>query len=435
MNGLYSRKGVMSPPDADRKAPGILRLLTGAVLGAAVAVILMLAFGLLLEVSLARHMNEQFPLLARLGEIPLFQNWLEQLDMIGMPEIIMYMNLVHAKLAVSGLSDLVSGGMGLHLKWLPLLLFPLVSLTAGGYGAARWFGHSKPRGALPVSLAIGGMYGLFLLAAASFAGFHSQVSTQVLFTSLKGSVDYSFSPGEAFLHGLLFGTLFSLLGQTLHGRRHRSQLAKGAFRPVTSALLATGWGWAAASALMLIMWLAQAGENGTLRTGLQLMPQLGGYAWGVANLGELALVTRSGQTTASVWAGVTGTAGGGPDPLLSGAGYPIVARLVLVIALAVLVWPGKKLAAQPGTLREKLAQAIPFSLVYALSLAFLAFVSELEITFHGGALSRFEAGGTAFSAGLGVLPVFCSSLALAFVVLGAYSVLFKRADGERQSIG
>ncbi len=380
---------------------------------------------------MARQMNERFPLLARLGEVPLFQSWLEQLDLVDLPEIIMYMNLVHAKLAVSGLSDLVSGGMELSLKWLPLLLFPLVSLTAGGYGAARGLGYSRPRGTLLVSLAIGGMYGLFLLAAASFAGFHRQLSTQVLFTSLKGTADYSFPPGEAFLHGLLFGTLFSWLGQALHGRRRRRLLAQGAFRPVAAALLATGWGWAAASVLMLVVWLAQAGEEETLRTGIQLMPQLGGYAWGVANLGELALVTRSGQTTASVWAGVTGTAGGGPDPLLSGAGYPIVARLVLVIALAVLVWPGKKLAAQPGTLREKLAQAVPFSLVYALSLAFLAFASKLEITFHGGALSRFEANGTAFSVGFGVLPVFFSSLALALGVLGACSVLFKWSRRER----
>ncbi|MNW13204.1 hypothetical protein D3C71_2110920 [compost metagenome] len=70
-------------------------------------------------------------------------------------------------------------------------------------------------------------------------------------------------------------------------------------------------------------------------------------------------------------------------------------------------------------------QVLQFSLVYALSLAFLAFVTKLDITFHGGALSRFEANGTAFSVGLGVLPLFLSSLALAFGVLGACSVLFK----------
>jgi hypothetical protein len=337
----------------------------------------------------------------------------------------MYVHLVQAKLAVSGLSDLVSGGMEMSLKWLTLLLFPLVALTAGGYGAARWHGYSKLRRTLPVSLIIGGIYGLFLLTAASFAGFHRQVSTQVLFTSQKGAVDYSFSPGEAFLHGLLFGMLFSWLGQALRGRRHRGVLAQqGTFRPIPAALQATGWGWAAASVLMLVVWLAQAGENGTLRTGIQLMPQLGGYAWGVANLGELVLVTRSGQTTASVWAGIASSPGG-PDPLLSGAGYSVAARLVLVIALAVLLWSGKKLSGQPGSLREKLVQALQFSLMYALSLAFLAFVTKLNITFHGGALSRFETNGTAFSVGLGVLPVFFSSLALAFGVLGACSVLFK----------
>jgi hypothetical protein len=414
----------MSPPDMEGKAPGIVRLLTGAVLGALIAVVIMLLFGILADVSLARQMNEQFPLLVRLGEVPLLQKWLEQLDLIDMPEIMMYFNLVHAKLAVSGLSDLVSGGMEMSLKWLSLLLFPLVSLTSGGYWAARWHGYSKTRGTFPVSLIIGGIYGLFLLTAASFAGFHRQVSTQVLFTSLKGAVDYSFSPGEAFLHGLLFGTLFSWLGQAFWGRRHRGLLAQGTFRPVPAALQATGWGWAAASVLMLVVWLAQAGEAETLRTGIQLMPQLGGYAWGVANLGELALVTRGGQTTASVWAGIASSPGS-PDPLLSGAGYPVVARLVPVIALAVLLWSGKKLAGQPVTLRAKLVQAFQFSLVYALSLTFLAFVTKLDITFHGGALSRFEANGTAFSVGLGVLPVFFSSLALALGVLGACSVLFK----------
>ncbi len=424
MNGLYSRQGDVSHPDFEKKAPGILRLLTGAVLGAVIAMVLILLLVLLADVSLARHINEQFPLLVRLGEVPLLQNWLKQLDLIDMPELMMYVHLVQAKLAVSGLSDLVSGGMDMSLKWLALLLFPLVALTAGGYGAARWHGYSKLQGTLPVSLIIGGIYGLFLLTAASFAGFHRQVSTQVLFTSLKGAVDYSFSPGEAFLHGLLFGTLFSWLGQALLGRRHRGVLAQGTFRPVPAALQATGWGWAAASVLMLVVWLAQAGENETLRTGIQLMPQLGGYAWGVANLGELELVTRSGLTTASVWAGIASSPGG-PDPLLSGAGYPVAARLVLVIALAVLLWSGKKLAGQPGSLREKLVQAFQFSLVYALSLAFLAFVTKLDIIFHGGAFSRFEANGTAFSVGLGVLPVFFSSLALAFGVLGACSVLFK----------
>ena len=415
----------MSQPDFEKKAPGILRLLTGAVLGTVIAVALMLLLVLLPDVSLARQMNEQFPLLVRLGEVPLLQNWLEQLDLIDMPELIMYVHLVQAKLAVSGLSDLVSGGMELSLKWLPLLLLPLVALTAGGYGAARWHGYSKTRGTLPVSLVIGGIYGLFLLVAASFAGFHRQVSTQVLFTSLKGAVDYSFSPGEAFLHGLLFGTLFSWLGQAHRVRRHRGVLSQGTFRPVPAALQATGWGWAAASVLMLVVWLAQAGEAETLRTGIQLMPQLGGYAWGVANLGELALVTRGGQTTASVWAGIA-ISPGGPDPLLSGAAYPVVARLVPVIALAVLLWSGKRLAGQPGSLREKLVQVLQFSLVYALSLAFLAFVSKLDITFYGGALSRFEANRTAFSVGFEVLPVFFSSLALAFGVLGICSVLFKR---------
>lgn len=424
MNGLYFRRDDISSPDVEQKPPGIFRLLTGALLGAVIAAAIMLLLGFLTELSLAQQMNKQFPLLARLGEVPLLQNWLEQLDLVDVPEIILLFHLVRAKLDVSGLSGMVTGGMELSLKWLPLLLFPFIALVSGGYWAARWHGQAKLRGTLPVSLIIGSTYGLFLLAVVSFAGFHRQVSTQVLFTSLKGAADYSFSPGEAFLHGLLFGILFSWLGQALHGRRQRRLTAQGTFRPVAAALQATGWGWAAASVLMLIVWLVQAGETGTLRTGIQLMPQLGGYAWGVANLGELTLVTRGGQTTASVWAGITSPPGG-PDPLLSGDSYSVVARLVPVIALAVLLWAGKKLAGHKGSLQQKLLQALQFSLVYALSLAFLAFVSRLDVAFHGGALSRFEASGTALSVGLGALPVFFSSLGLALGVLGICSVLFK----------
>lgn len=424
MNGLYSRRDDISFSDMEQKPPGMLRLLTGALLGAVIAVAVMLLFGFLADFSLAQYLNRQFPLLARLGEVPLIQNWLEQLDLVDVPEIILFFHLVRAKLAVSGLSGMVTGGMELSLKWLPLLLLPFIALGSGGYWAARWHGQTKLRGSLPVSLIIGNIYGLFLLVAASFAGFHRQMSTQVLFTSLKGAVDYSFSTGEAFLHGLLFGTLFSWLGQALYGRRRRRLTAQEAFRPAAAALQATGWGWAAASMLMLIVWLTQAGDPEKLRTGIQLMPQLGGYAWGVANLGELSLVTRGGQTTASVWAGIISSPGG-PDPLLSGAGYPIAARLVLVIALAVLLWAGKKLAGQQVSLQKKLMQALQFSLVYALSLAFLAFVSRLDVTFHGGALSRFEANGTALSVGLGALPVFFSSLGLAFGVLSACLVLFK----------
>ncbi len=424
MNGLYFSRDEVSFPDMEKRNRSILRLLAGALLGAIIAVAVMLLCGFLTDISLAQQMNKQFPQLARLGEVPLFQNWLEQLDLVDVPEIILFYHLVRAKLAVSGLSGMVTGGMELSLKWLPLLLIPFIALVSGGYWAARWHGQAKLREILPVSLIIGSTYGLFLLAVVSFAGFHRQVSTQVLFTSLKGAVDYSFSAGEAFLHGMLFGTLFSWLGQALHGRRRRRLTAQGTFRPVPAALLATGWGWAASSVLMLVVWLAQAGETETLRKGIQLMPQLGGYAWGVANLGELALVTRGGQTSASVWAGIASSPGG-TDPLLSGAAYPVVVRLVLVIALAVLLWSGKKLVAQPGNIQVKLVQALQFSLVYALSLTFLAFVTKLDITFHGGALSRFETNGTAFSVGLGALPMFFSSLALAFGVLGACLVLFK----------
>jgi hypothetical protein len=400
-------------------------------LGAAVSVIVMLMSAFLLETTLDRHINESLPLLTRLQEIPVFQKWLEGLDLVNVPEIIMYMNLVHAELSVSGLSDLLSGGMGMSLKWIPLLLFPLLSLVPGGYLAARRHGLSSAWGILPVSLGIGAAYGLFLVAVSSFAGFHHQVNTPVLFTSLKGSVDYSFSIGEAFFHGMLFGTLFSWLGQELWARKKRRNVpALGTFRPVKAALQATGWGWAAASVLMLAVWMANAGEEQSLRTGIQLMPQLGGYAWGVANLGELSLVRGSDQTTASVWTGITAVTGEA-NPWLSGAVYPVVARLAIVIALAVLLWSGRRLAAHPGSRAGRLGLALQFSVVYALSLSFLAFVSKVELAFHGGALSRFEANGRALEAGLEVLPVFFSSLALALTVLGGCSFLFKGRRGRQ----
>ncbi|MNP33918.1 hypothetical protein D3C76_1271820 [compost metagenome] len=178
---------------------------------------------------------------------------------------------------------------------------------------------------------------------------------------------------------------------------------------------------------MFAVWLANAGEGQSLRTGVELMPQLGGYAWGVANLGELSLVMGGDKTTASVWAGITAVSGE-INPLIDGGVYPVLARLMIVIALAVLLWSGERLAARTGSLPVRLGQALQFSLAYALSLSFLAFVSKLEIAFHGGALSRYEANGRALSAGFGVLPVFFPSLVLAFAVLCACSVLFKRNE-------
>lgn len=411
-------------PRAGRTPPGIVRVLAGIALGAAVSAVVMLLFGFLLDASLSKHINEQFPILAQLEKVPLLKNWLNGLDFVGMPEIIMYVNLVHAELGISGLSDVVSGGMGISLKWIPLLLFPFLALVPGGYLAARRHGLYKAWGMMPVSLGIGAVYGLFLLAVSTFAGFQHQVNAPVLFTSLKGSVDYSFSGGEAFFHGVLFGTLFSWLGQRLGVRADRSGTVQNAYRPVKEALRATGWGWAAASVLMLAVWLANAGEDQSLRTGVQLMPQLGGYAWGVANLGELSLVAGGGETTASVRAGITAVSGE-VNPLLAGGAYPVLARLVIVIALAVLLWSGKRLAARSDSLPGKVAQALQFSIAYALSLAFLAFVSRVGITFHGGALSTYKANGEALSMGIGVLPVFLSSFALAFAVLCAGSALFK----------
>lgn len=420
-------------PGPKRNPPGFLRLLKSITLGAAVSILVMLVFGFILDAGLSRYINGQLPILTQLGKIPFLKNWIDGLNLAGVPETIMYTNLVRAELNASGLSDLLSGGMGISLKWIPILLFPLLSLGIGGYLSARRYSLRLTRDVLPVSLGIGAAYGLFLLLLSFLAGFHHQMDTKILFTSLKGSVDYTFSAGEALFHGVLFGTLFSWLGQKLCGGRYKSGKAPESFRPIKEAMLATGRGWAAASVLMLIFLLVNEGEDLPFRSALQLMPQLGGYAWGVANLGKLSIAMGGDQMAASVWAGISSVQGK-VTPLLTGGGYPLLARLVIVVALGVLLWSGKRLAVHSGSLRVKLGRVLQFSLVYALSLAFLALVSNVELVFHGGAFATYEANGEAIAVGIGAIPMFLSSFALAFAVLSAGSILFKsRSRGAQES--
>lgn len=309
------------------------------------------------------------------------------------------------------------------MGFIPLLLFPLLSLGLGGYLTARQNNLRTAKETLPVSACIGAGYGLFLLVLSFFAGFAHKIDTTLLFRSVQGSVEYSFSSLGALFMGILIGAAFSWVGMRLYGRKDRKAEAPALPHPAKEALLAAGQGWTVASVLMFIILLANMGEGMSFWAVLLLMPQLGSYAWGVANLGKLSLVLEGEKVTASIWSGV-GSAGSGADTVFSSGGYQLLARLMVLIALAFLVWAGRQLAARQGTGRKSLIRTLQFSLVYGLSTAVLAFVSRVGLTVYGGAFNT-DAARDGMTAGVDALPVFLSSFVLAFAVIYACAALFK----------
>ncbi|MDF2921812.1 MAG: hypothetical protein K0R57_726 [Paenibacillaceae bacterium] len=398
--------------------------------GASVAIVSLLLLCFALSAFFSNAVNEEISGIHELAKLS--DQWVGETagELFGVPEAVMFSNLVNSKLSVNGFSDKISGGAWIKSGFIPLLIIPFISLGIGGYLAARRMKAVSAAQTLPVSAMIALFYALFLLVMDWLAGGSYRMERSFFILTVEGSVEYSFSWGSALLNGLVLGFLFSWTGSLLYGRQTSRSSGSGAIA-VHQALLTVVQGLAIASVSGLVLLFLNKEEGTSFGALLLLAPQLGSYIWGIANLGTFSLVQEGEYFAGSVWSGLEGSLDWG-GPLASPVIHVLV-RLSPLLTLAVLLWAGKRMFAYGGSGAAHLGRSLVFSAVYSLTTAFLVFISKLELHVNGNVFSLYETHNELFRAGAQAMPVLICSFVLSLAVTVLGMLWFNRVRGGSAS--
>ncbi|AIQ11474.1 zinc ribbon domain-containing protein [Paenibacillus durus] len=353
--------------------------------------------------------------------------------LIGVPEAVMAVNLVHSRLLITGGdSDVTGGSVKIFMGLITLLIVPLAALVIGGYVSARRYRLTDERAGLSVSLAIGLYYGLFLLAVSAFAGFSREVNLGLFSSALSGRIDYSFSSWESIILGWIFGFLFSWGGYRLYALNHN--VRSGFFRKSAfeQAVRTVALGVFVLSFLAVVIVGVKFGRQLPFRLILLIAPQLGTYFWNFAHLGTLHFGGDGEQMNYSLLWGRDSEDGNG---MLASSDYLSMHFLDgyvycgLIVALIILIWVGigfmRNRAAYPNDLRS----VSVFSLTYGAAMAVIAKVSAFGFSVQGESLSNYWEGGT-FFVGFRAVPIFFASFIISFLLLLTCSYFVRRKQAR-----
>ncbi|MFD1773436.1 zinc ribbon domain-containing protein [Paenibacillus rhizophilus] len=394
-------------------------LIRGA-LGGIVAIVGVLLLCLLISYTLNKQvpdlMGQELPIQELMNQYGADSDF----KLIGVPEAVMAVNLVHSRLLITGGdSDAAGGSVEIFAGLIALLIVPLAALVIGGYISARRYRLSDERAGLSVSLAIGLYYGLFLLAVSAFAGFSREISLDLFSSALSGRINYSFSSWEAFIFGWIFGFLFSWAGYRLYALIHNDR--SGFFRKsaVEQAIRTAALGIFVLSILAVVIVGVKFGRQFPFRLILLIAPQLGTYFWNFAHLGTLHFGGDGEQMRYSILWGRDSEDGTGMPVSSDYLSMHFIDGYVysgLILALIILIWVGIGFTRNRASNLNDLRSITVFSLAYGVVMAVIARISAFGFSVQGESLSDYWEGGT-FFVGFRAVPIFFASFVISILLL------------------